>query len=226
MKKYAIIVAAGTGSRMGTDVPKQFLPLAGKPLIYHTVKAFLHSYADLQVVLVVHKNFIDKSRDLLAELNTQKRIDIVEGGTTRFQSVRNGLLMVLEPSIVFVHDGVRCMVSKPLIERCYQLALEKGSAIPAVTATDSIRIASEGTNHSVDRNTVRIIQTPQTFQSLILQEAFKLPELTTFTDEASVVEASGNQVYLVEGDYDNIKVTRPVDLVIAAQIMEERLALK
>ena len=226
MKKYAIIVAAGTGSRMGTDVPKQFLPLAGKPLIYHTVKAFLHSYADLQVVLVVHKNFIDKSRDLLAELNTQKRIDIVEGGTTRFQSVRNGLLMVLEPSIVFVHDGVRCMVSKPLIERCYQLALEKGSAIPAVTATDSIRIASEGTNHSVDRNTVRIIQTPQTFQSLILQEAFKLPELTTFTDEASVVEASGNQVYLVEGDYDNIKVTRPVDLVIAAQIMEERLTLK
>ena len=226
MKKYAIIVAAGTGSRMGTDVPKQFLPLAGKPLIYHTVKAFLHSYADLQVVLVVHKNFIDKSRDLLAELNTQKRIDIVEGGTTRFQSVRNGLLMVLEPSIVFVHDGVRCMVSKPLIERCYQLALEKGSAIPAVTATDSIRIASEGTNHSVDRNTVRIIQTPQTFQSLILLEAFKLPELTTFTDEASVVEASGNQVYLVEGDYDNIKVTRPVDLVIAAQIMEERLALK
>ena len=226
MKKYAIIVAAGTGSRMGTDVPKQFLPLAGKPLIYHTVKAFLHSYADLQVVLVVHKNFIDKSRDLIAELNTQKRIDIVEGGTTRFQSVRNGLLMVLKPSIVFVHDGVRCMVSKPLIERCYQLALEKGSAIPAVTATDSIRIASEGTNHSVDRNTVRIIQTPQTFQSLILQEAFKLPELTTFTDEASVVEASGNQVYLVEGDYDNIKVTRPVDLVIAAQIMEERLALK
>ena len=226
MKKYAIIVAAGTGSRMGTDVPKQFLPLAGKPLIYHTVKAFLHSYADLQVVLVVHKNFIDKSRDLLAELNTQKRIDIVEGGTTRFQSVRNGLLMVLEPSIVFVHDGVRCMVSKPLIERCYQLALEKGSAIPAVTATDSIRIASEGTNHSVDRNTVRIIQTPQTFQSLILQEAFKLPELTTFTDEASVVEASGNQVYLVEGDYDNIKVTRPVDLVIAAQIMEERSTLK
>ena len=226
MKKYAIIVAAGTGSRMGTDVPKQFLPLAGKPLIYHTVKAFLHSYADLQVVLVVHKNFIDKSRDLLAELNTQKRIDIVEGGTTRFQSVRNGLLMLLEPSIVFVHDGVRCMVSKPLIERCYQLALEKGSAIPAVTATDSIRIASEGTNHSVDRNTVRIIQTPQTFQSLILLEAFKLPELTTFTDEASVVEASGNQVYLVEGDYDNIKVTRPVDLVIAAQIMEERLALK
>ena len=226
MKKYAIIVAAGSGTRMGTDVPKQFLTLAGKPLIYHTVKAFLHSYADLQVVLVVHKNFIDKSRDLLAELNTQKRIDIVEGGTTRFQSVRNGLLVVLEPSIVFVHDGVRCMVSKPLIERCYQLALEKGSAIPAVTATDSIRITSEGTNHSVDRNTVRIIQTPQTFQSRVLLEAFKLPELTSFTDEASVVEANGNVVHLVEGDYDNIKVTRPVDLVIAAQIMEQRSALK
>ena len=126
MKKYAIIVAAGSGIRMGTDVPKQFLPLAGKPLIYHTVKAFLHSYADLQVVLVVHKNFIEKSLDLLAELNTQNRIDIVEGGATRFQSVRNGLLLVLEPSIVFVHDGVRCMVSKQLIERCYQLALEKG----------------------------------------------------------------------------------------------------
>ncbi len=226
MKKYAIIVAAGTGTRMGTDVPKQFLPLDGKPLIYHTVKAFLHSYADLQVVLVVHKNFMEKSRDLLAELNTQKRIDIVEGGATRFQSVRNGLLVILEPSIVFVHDGVRCMVSKQLIERCYQLALEKGSAIPAVTATDSIRIIEKNSNHAVDRTTVRIIQTPQTFQSRVLLEAFKLPELSTFTDEASVVEASGNQVHLVEGDYDNIKVTRPVDLVIAAQIMEQRLALK
>lgn len=226
MKKYAIIVAAGSGIRMGTDVPKQFLPLAGKPLIYHTVKAFLHSYADLQVVLVLHKNFIEKSLDLLAELNTQNRIDIVEGGTTRFQSVRNGLLLVLEPSIVFVHDGVRCMVSKQLIEKCYQLALEKGSAIPAVTATDSIRIIEENSNHAVDRNTVRIIQTPQTFQSRVLLEAFKLPELSTFTDEASVVEANGNKVHLVEGDYDNIKVTRPVDLVIAAQIMEQRLALK
>lgn len=226
MKKYAIIVAAGSGTRMGTDVPKQFLPLAGKPLIYHTVKAFLHSYADLQVVLVVHKNFIETSRDLLSELNTQNRINIVEGGETRFQSVRNGLLLVLEPSIVFVHDGVRCIVSKPLIERCYQLALEKGNAIPAVIATDSIRIAGDNTNHSVDRNTVRIIQTPQTFQSGVLLRAFKLPELATFTDEASVVEADGNKVYLVEGDYDNIKVTRPVDLVIAAQIMEQRLALK
>ena len=226
MKKYAIIVAAGSGIRMGTDVPKQFLPLAGKPLIYHTVKAFLHSYADLQVVLVVHKNFIEKSLDLLAELNTQNRIDIVEGGATRFQSVRNGLLLVLEPSIVFVHDGVRCMVSKQLIERCYQLALEKGSAIPAVTATDSMRIAGNSTIHSVDRDKVFIIQTPQTFQSGILLEAFKLPELATFTDEASVVEANGNKLHLVEGDYDNIKVTRPVDLVIAAQIMEQRLALK
>ncbi len=226
MKKYAIIVAAGSGTRMGTDVPKQFLTLAGKPLVYHAVKAFLHSYADLQVVLVVNKNFIEKSRDLLAELNTQNRIDIVEGGATRFQSVRNGLLRVMEPSIVFVHDGVRCMVSKQLIERCYQLALEKGSAIPAVTATDSIRIIEENLNHAVDRNTVRIIQTPQTFQSGVLLEAFKLPELTSFTDEASVVEANGNKVHLVEGDYDNIKVTRPVDLVIAAQIMEQRLALK
>ena len=226
MKKYAIIVAAGFGTRMGTDVPKQFLTLAGKPLLYHTVKAFLNSFADLKVVLVVNKNFVAKALEVVAELNTQNRIDIVEGGETRFQSVRNGLGKVGEPSIVFVHDGVRCMVSKQLIERCYQMALAKGSAIPAVTATDSIRIVVNGTNRIADRNNVFIIQTPQTFQSGVLLEAFKLAELTSFTDEATVVEANGDFINLVEGDYDNIKVTRPVDLLIAAQIMEQRLTLQ
>ena len=226
MKKYAIIVAAGSGTRMGTDVPKQFLTLAGKPLLYHTVKTFLHSFADLKVVLVVNKNFVAKALEVVAELNTQNRIDIVEGGETRFQSVRNGLGKVGEPSIVFVHDGVRCMVSKRLIERCYQMALAKGSAIPAVTATDSIRIVVNGTSHIADRNNVYIIQTPQTFQSGVLLEAFKLTELTSFTDEATVVEANGDFINLVEGDYDNIKVTRPVDLLIAAQIMEQRLTLQ
>ncbi len=226
MKKYAIIVAAGSGTRMGTEIPKQFLMLAGKPLLYHTVKAFLHSFADLQVVLVVNKNFVPKTLEVIAELNTQNRIEIVEGGETRFQSVRNGLGKVEEPSIVFVHDGVRCMVSKQLIERCSQIAMAKGSAIPAVTATDSIRIVVNGTNQVADRNNVFIIQTPQTFKSGILLEAFKQQELASFTDEASVVEANGGIINLVEGEYDNIKVTRPVDLLIAAQIMEQRLTLQ
>ena len=226
MKKYAIIVAAGSGTRMGSIVPKQFLPLAGRPLLYHTVKAFLHSYADLTVLLVVSKDFTAKATEVVSELNTQKRIDIVEGGATRFQSVQNGLQKVEEPSIVFVHDGVRCMVNRQLIDRCYQMALSTGSAIPAVAATDSIRIVANGTHHIEDRNNVYIIQTPQTFQSGILLVAFKQPELTSFTDEASVVEANGGIVNLVEGDYDNIKVTRPVDLLIAAQIMEQRLALQ
>ena len=226
MKKYALIVAAGSGSRMGSSVPKQFLPLAGKPLLYHTVKAFLHSYADLKVILVVGKEFITRSIEVVAELNTQHRIDFVEGGETRFQSVQNGLAKVDEPSIIFVHDGVRCMVTRELIDRCYQMAITKGCAIPAVTATDSIRIANKGTHHIADRNNVYIIQTPQTFHSGILLAAFKQAELTSFTDEASVVEANGGSVHLVEGDYDNIKVTRPVDLLIAAQIMEQRSALQ
>jgi 2-C-methyl-D-erythritol 4-phosphate cytidylyltransferase len=149
----------------------------------------------------------------------------VKGGATRFHSVQNGLKLIIEPAVVAVHDGVRCLISKELIVRCVEQALEKGSAIPAVQATDSIRLVEGELNKVADRDIVRIIQTPQTFKSDILLTAFKQEHSASFTDEATVVEAAGHPVFLCEGEYDNIKITRPVDLLIAESILQEKVVV-
>ncbi len=226
MKKYAILVAGGEGLRMGTDTPKQFLLLAGKPVLYHSVQAFLQAQPDVQIILVLPKAHLHIGAQMIEEINDGGRVLITAGGQTRFESVQNGLQWVREESIVFVHDGVRCMVSANLINRCYQQAVEKGSAIPAVKATDTIRMVEHGHHRIVDRNAVYIIQTPQTFQSALLLAAFNQPYHESFTDEASVVEAMGQKVYLIDGAYDNIKITRPIDLLVAEKLLQERLTLK
>lgn len=222
MKKYAVIVAGGSGSRMGSDKPKQFLLLQGKPVLWHSIQAFLSAFTDITILLVLPKNSMEEGILLRDEFPENARIQLTEGGHTRFQSVANGLKLVTEPSIVFVHDGVRCLVSQELIQRCYEQACAKGSAIPAVTATDSIRMVVDEEHHVINRNHVRIIQTPQTFQSQLLLAAFQQPMEDAFTDEATVVESNGDTVYLIEGDYNNIKLTRPIDLVIAERILSER----
>ncbi len=225
MKKYAVIVAGGSGQRMGTSIPKQFLLLQGKPLLWYSLQVFLQAFDDLQIILVVPADNLAEGEQLAKELDGDTRIRVITGGSTRFHSVQNGLACVTSPSIVFVHDGVRCLVSADLIRRCYTQALEKGSAIPAVAATDSIRVV-EGTGHLVmDRSRVRIIQTPQTFQSELLLPAFQRDYTDSFTDEATVVEASGKEVFLIEGEYTNIKITRPVDLLVAERILADRLSL-
>lgn len=222
MQKTAVIVAGGNGLRMGAFIPKQFLLLKGKPLLWYTLNTFLKAYNDLKIVLVLPEEHIERGEAIIAELAEPSRVVITKGGATRFHSVQNGLKLITEESIVFVHDGVRCLVSTSLIQRCYEQALAKGSAIPAVAATDSIRIATENEQSIVaDRTKVRIIQTPQTFKSSVLIPAFQQNFSEAFTDEATVVEAFGESVFLVEGDYNNIKVTRPVDLVIAEKILEE-----
>jgi 2-C-methyl-D-erythritol 4-phosphate cytidylyltransferase len=221
MKKYAVIVAGGSGERMGSSTPKQFLLLLGKPVLYYTIQAFLHTYADIEIVLVLPARHIAKGEELVATLNAKQRITITAGGETRFQSVQNGLRFIATPSVVFIHDGVRCAVSKNLIDRCYRQALEKGSAIPAVAATDSVRIDEGLAHHVIDRNKVKIIQTPQTFQSHILLAAFGQPYQPSFTDEATVVEAAGHKVFLIEGEYNNIKITRPFDLLVAEKLLED-----
>jgi 2-C-methyl-D-erythritol 4-phosphate cytidylyltransferase len=176
----------------------------------------------MQVILVLPEEHIERGEAIVSELEHSNRVTITKGGATRFNSVQNGLKLIIEESIVFVHDGVRCLVSKDLIQRCYEKALTKGSAIPAVAATDSIRMATENDKSIVaDRTKVRIIQTPQTFKSDIIIPAFQQNFSDAFTDEATVVEAFGKEIFLVEGDYNNIKVTRPVDLVIAEKILEE-----
>jgi 2-C-methyl-D-erythritol 4-phosphate cytidylyltransferase len=204
-------------------MPKQFLLLKQKPLLWYSLQSFLQSYNDMHIILVLPKENITEGEALVKELGAETKTTIATGGATRFHSVQNGLKLVTEPSIVFVHDGVRCLVTKELIHRCYEQAVAKGSAIPVVAATDSIRIV-EGNSHKVaDRNNVRIIQTPQTFLSSILLPAFNVEYNDSFTDEATVVEASGKNVFLIDGDHENIKITRPVDLLIAEKILAERV---
>lgn len=226
MKKYAVIVAGGMGQRMGTDIPKQFLLLQNKPVLWHTLQTFLMAFADLQIILVLPKENLSEGENLCKDLHAEERIRISFGGKTRFHSVQNGLALVKEPCIVFVHDGVRCLLSQNLIHRCYDQTLERGSAIPAVSAMDSIRMVDEYTHKVVNRNQVRILQTPQTFLSSLLIPAYQQTYQESFTDEATVMEAFGNEVMLIEGEYENLKITRPTDLLIAQSILTARLSKK
>jgi len=214
MKKTAVIVAGGSGVRMGSAVPKQFLHLKGKPIIWHTVQQFIYAYLDIQIVLVLPASYLQEAATYF-ETDQLSNIQFVEGGSTRFDSVKNGLQKVTEPSVIFVHDGVRCLVSANLIKKCYKEAMVFGSAIPAVTATDSIRLVTGEAHQVIDRNRIKIIQTPQTFLSTVLIPAFDRPYQDSFTDEATVVEAAGHSVRLIEGEYSNLKITRPQDLIVA-----------
>lgn len=223
-KKVAIIVAGGTGQRMGSVVPKQFLEIQGKPILLHTIDQFVAAFSDIQLVVVLPEAYIKEGKDLLAQNGFTKNIVFVSGGDTRFQSVKNGLSQIKESSIVFVHDAVRCLLTPALVQRCYQQALEKGSAIPAVSSTDTVRLVKGDSHELFDRENVMLIQTPQTFQSDLLLNAFSQDYKPSFTDEANVVEASGKQVYLVDGEFENIKITRPLDLAIAEYILAKRFA--
>lgn len=224
MKKTAIIVAGGTGQRMGATMPKQFLVIEGKSILFHTVNQFVAAFADINFVIVLPADYIQEGKDLIASSGLTQHVQFTAGGETRFQSVKNGLAHVAPDAIVFVHDAVRCLLTPDLIQRCYQQALEKGSAIPAVASTDTIRITEGTKHHVVDRTNVMMIQTPQTFNAAILQKAFEQAYQSSFTDEANVLETSGTEVFLIEGEYENIKITRPLDLAIAAYILAKRVS--
>jgi len=222
MKKYAVIVAGGTGVRMGTALPKQFLPLRDKPVLWYSLNAFLEAFKDLNIILVLPPDHQQTGQQIVQTTSHPSRISIATGGTTRFHSVKNGLNHIHTHSIVFVHDGVRCLLTTDLIKRCYEQALEKGNAIPAIQAVDTIRIETVGGNQLLDRHKVRIIQTPQTFYSDIIKAAFEQDYDESFTDEASVVEKLGVPIHLVEGESTNIKITKPMDILLAEKILEER----
>jgi 2-C-methyl-D-erythritol 4-phosphate cytidylyltransferase len=222
MKKTAIIVAGGTGQRMGTALPKQFLAIEGKSILLHTVDQFVSAFSDINFVIVLPADYIHEGENLIAASGLSQSFQFVAGGDTRFQSVKNGLAQADPASIVFVHDAVRCLLTPDLIQRCYQQAVEKGSAIPAVSSTDTVRIIEGTKHHVVDRANVMMIQTPQTFNAAILKKAFDQAYQPSFTDEANVLEASGKEVYLIEGEHENIKITRPLDLAIAEYILAKR----
>jgi 2-C-methyl-D-erythritol 4-phosphate cytidylyltransferase len=205
-------------------MPKQFLELLGRPVLVHAVEAFVTAVPGVDVVVVLPKSHLEAGGDLLGRHLPEVGVMFVEGGETRYHSVRNGLTLVREPSVVFVHDAARCLVTVDLIRRCQAAALARGSAVPVVPVRDSMRMVG-GEGHSVvDRSKLRAVQTPQTFRSEILLPAFGQPYRPSFTDEATVVEAYGHPVELLEGEEDNIKVTYPVDLVVAAQVLASRVS--
>lgn len=222
MNKYAVIVAAGSGIRMGGTTPKQFMLVNNKPVLYYTLQTFFNAFADIQIILVLPVDYTDIGQEIIDAYFDKEKIRIAAGGDTRFQSVKNGLQLVEDDAIIFVHDGVRCLLTENLIHRCYANAVETGTAIPVIVSKDSVRIVDDEGNDAVDRNKVMLVQTPQTFHSKILLPAFKIDYKEKFTDEATVVEAYGLKVSLVEGEENNIKITRPIDLLIAEKIINER----
>lgn len=204
---------------MNNTIPKQFLLLKGKPVLYYTINAFLQAYEDLAIILVLPEEHVAAGQEIIDAFFDYNRISITTGGRTRFHSVQNGLQFVQDEGIVFVHDAVRCMVSIDLIKRCYEAAIETGSAIPVIDCKDSVRIITEDGSDALDRSTLKLVQTPQTFHSKILIPAYQIDYKDKFTDEATVVEAFGLKVQLLQGDENNFKITRPVDLIMAEQLI-------
>lgn len=219
MRKVAVIVAGGSGTRMGKELPKQFLLLKQKPLLYYTIHAFLKTYDDFEVVLVLPDAYINMGKEIIDAYFDKERICITIGGDTRFESVKRGLELIDGEAIIFVHDAVRCLVSQDLIQRCYKQAVDTGSAVPVIPSGDSIRLIHEQGSDALERDKIVLVQTPQVFHSKILIPAFAIEHKEKFTDEASVVEAFGMKVSLVEGEKNNIKITYPLDLIIAEHLL-------
>lgn len=223
MKKYAVIVAGGLGSRMQSSLPKQFIMINHKPVLYYSIQAFLNAYEDVQVILVLPEEHTSRGQEIIDAYFDYTRIRIVIGGRTRFHSVQNGLHEIHEESIIFVHDAVRCLVSENLVQRCFDAAMQFGSAIPVTPSKDSLRLVlPDDTNEVIDRDKVKLVQTPQTFHSKILLPAFQIDYKEKFTDEATVVEAFGLTVHLISGEERNIKITHPIDIYMAESILDER----
>lgn len=218
-KNYAVIVAGGQGTRMGNAVPKQFLELNGKPVLYHTIKAFREALPDIELILVLPVQQISYAQMILQNFKNGIDITVVSGGATRYHSVQNGLAGIPEDAIVFVHDGVRPLVSKAVIMRCLESATVHGTAIPVIDATDSVRIVEGEHSRPIDRRKLRMVQTPQTFKASILLPAMRQPYQEAFTDEATVVELSGHSLKMVAGDKSNLKITTQDDMTIAAALM-------
>lgn len=222
MKNYAVIVAGGSGSRMQSDRPKQFLELKGRPILMHTLDAFYHCGLDMEIILVLPPDHISTWQTLIARHKFSVPHQIAEGGATRFDSVRHGLKFISGKGTVAIHDGARPLVTSEVIRRTVIESQNTGNGIAAVQVKDSIRQMVNGQSKSVDRSQFYAVQTPQTFDADLILSAFAASESNLFTDDASVAEAFGVHISLVEGSYDNIKITTPEDLIVAASILEIR----
>lgn len=216
MKYYAIIVAGGSGTRMNTELPKQFLPLQGKPILMHTMEAFHACTICPKIVLVLNIHQHQYWEELCNIHQFTVPHELVSGGTERFHSVNNALMTIKGEGIVAIHDAVRPLVSPELISRCFLAALENGNAVAGIKPTDSIRrIEDSGRSEAISRNMISLIQTPQAFDIKIVRSAYQQPFRNDFTDDASVVERIGIDIHLIEGERKNIKITFEEDLDIA-----------
>lgn len=220
MKRFAVIVAGGKGLRMGSDIPKQFLILNGMPVLMHTIQKFSQINLD-QIILVLPASQFKYWEELKVQYNFTIPHLLVKGGETRFHSVKNGLDQITDfNSLVAIHDGVRPMIQKNIIEQSFVAAEKFGNSILAIKPKDSIRKQELLENHSVNRNNYYLIQTPQTFQSALIKEAYEKAEDDNFTDDASVLEGVlKHKIHLIQGDENNIKITSPVDLKIASVLL-------
>lgn len=219
-KHTILIVAGGRGTRMGGPQPKQFLELAGRPVLMHTLEAFDRWDASARLIVVLPEDQIDTWKRL-CEAHVFSRIHrVVAGGETRFHSVRNGLGAVASNGLIAVHDGVRPLVAPSVIAACFAAAADGGAAVPVVPVVESVReVDADGGSRPVDRTRFRVVQTPQVFRADVLRAAYCLPYDPRFTDDASVAEASGVAIRLVPGNRENIKLTTPMDLLLAEQLM-------
>lgn len=219
MDLYVVIVAGGSGKRMGAEIPKQFLELAGKPVLMHTIERFKSFNDAIEIITVLPENQLRFWIDLQKKHSFSVLHTLVKGGSNRFFSVRNGLKFVKTPALVAIHDGVRPFVSIDTIKRCFDTAEKLGNAIPAISPTESLRIVSEQGSLPVDRFHVKQIQTPQVFNAGLIKKAYLQEYSPEFTDDATVFEKSGEKINLIEGNRENIKITNPEDLLISTGLL-------
>ncbi|WP_075590389.1 2-C-methyl-D-erythritol 4-phosphate cytidylyltransferase [Labilibacter marinus] len=220
MKKAVVIVAGGSGTRMKSDLPKQFIEWCGKPILMHTIERFYKYSEAMEIVLVLPKNQFTLWDELCQKYDFNIPLQLANGGATRFESVNNGLDILEEECLVGVHDGVRPLVSFNTLDNCYKTAEMEGSAIPVTEAFESIREVDDNMNKAVDRTRYKMVQTPQVFILSKLKEAYNQPFNSIFTDDASVYEYAGNKVFLTEGNRENIKITTPIDLLIGESLKD------
>ncbi|MDQ3190039.1 MAG: 2-C-methyl-D-erythritol 4-phosphate cytidylyltransferase [Bacteroidota bacterium] len=223
MKNSVIIVAGGIGSRMESATPKQFMLLAEKPLLLHTIETFYNWDNHLQIIVVLPSNQVQEWEKIVDQYKFSIPHKICSGGYTRFHSVLNGLeLIENNESIVAIHDGVRPMVSEKTIQNCFDAAAKKDAAIPVVELNDSLRKISKEGNEAVNRDEYRIVQTPQCFKASVIKAAYSLPYKAAFTDDASVVESAGTPIELTTGNIENIKITTSFDIILAEALLKSR----
>jgi len=221
MKYYAIIVAGGSGNRMQTETPKQFLLLNNLPVLMHTVKAFALSDSQPKILIVLNQEQHNYWARLCEEFNFRIPHQVIAGGTERFHSVKNAIDSIEEESFVAIHDAVRPLISKTLIDSCFNKAVKLGNVIAAVQSSDSVRMLRADKTSALKRNEIYLVQTPQTFSLPVLKEAYRQEFNNSFTDDASVVESIGYEINIIEGERNNIKITYPIDLELAELLLKK-----